>query len=54
VPEITVNKNGHFGPGENDIRFAGKFLEMLSEPETPFVKFRANAGFQPRIFSLDA
>jgi hypothetical protein len=54
VPEITVDENGYLGLGENNIRFAGKLLEMLAEPETPFVKFRAHTGLQSRVLPLDA
>lgn len=54
VPEIAVDENGYLGLGENDIRFAGKLLEMLAEPETPFVKFRAHAVLQSRVLPLDA
>lgn len=54
VPEIAVDENSNLGLGENDIRFAGKLIEMLTEPETPFVKFRAHAVLQARVLPLDA
>ena len=34
VPEITVNKYGYFGLGEDDVRFARQFFNVLAEPKT--------------------
>jgi hypothetical protein len=54
VPEITVDENSYLGLSENDIRFAGKHLEMLAEPEPPFVKLRSYADFQTSVLPFDA
>jgi hypothetical protein len=41
MPEITINENGELGAGEDDIRFTGKMLDVLTESKSTLVKLRS-------------
>lgn len=54
MPKTAMNENAEPVAGKNDIRFAGKLLDMQSKTKSQSMKIFAQCQLRACVFAFDA